>query len=224
MKLSFWTKLLSYLGDITLEQRDSDFSGKLELIQRKGRVALCTQNAVYSYEDLYVNFRDSFAQINLDKLAIKKVLVLGLGLGSIPLLLEKKFNKNYHYTLVEIDEIIVDLAQKYTLSKLNSTIDVFCQDALDFVQRTSSQFDLIAVDIFIDDITPSQFESIDFLETLKNKLTPNGLLMYNRLIYNKKLENQTHLFYQKTFSTVFENACVIGLNGNKMLLNYNCLK
>lgn len=84
MEPSFWTKLGSYWFDIQLEETDSDYSGKLEVICRKGRYALCTKNAVYSYDDLYVNFRKSFQQVDLERYKINDVLVLGLGLGSIP--------------------------------------------------------------------------------------------------------------------------------------------
>ena len=56
MKHSFLTKIGSYLIDIPIEEKTSRFSGKLELILRKGRYALCTSNAVYSFDDLYINF------------------------------------------------------------------------------------------------------------------------------------------------------------------------
>ena len=107
MKKSFWINIASYFTDICLEKQECDFSDNLEVICRKGRFALCTENAVYSYDDLYYNFRGVFNKIDLNSLKVKDVLVLGLGLGSVPLLLEKIFKKNYTYTLVEIDPVVV---------------------------------------------------------------------------------------------------------------------
>ncbi|WMX17184.1 MULTISPECIES: spermidine synthase [unclassified Aureispira] len=212
----------SYFVDVQLEEAWSDYSGKLEVICRNGRYALCTQNAVYSYDDLYVNFRDSFQQINLDKYSIENVLVLGLGLGSIPLLLEKKFKKKYNYTLVEIDQKIVNLANKYTLDELQSSYSVICIDALEYVKTCSQQFDLVAIDIFIDDQIPSAFESVQFLENVKRVLSPNALLMYNQLTYNDTLLSKTELFFERKFKSVFPEAVFLSLSGNKMLLNKFC--
>lgn len=219
MKPSLRTKLGSYFVDIQLEETLSAYSGKLEVICRNGRYALCTENAVYSYEDLYVNFRDSFQQIDLDKYGIKNVLVLGLGLGSIPLLLEKKFKKTYHYTLIEIDQKVVDLAKKYTLDELKSSYSVICIDALEYVRSCTQKFDLVAIDIFIDDQIPSAFESVQFLENVKKVLSPNSLLMYNQLTYNDTLLLKTELFFQHKFKYVFPEAVLLSLTGNRMLLN-----
>jgi hypothetical protein len=219
MKPSLRTKLGSYFVDIQLEEILSAYSGKLEVICRNGRYALCTKNAVYSYDDLYVNFRDSFQQLDLDEYGIKNVLVLGLGLGSIPLLLEKKFKKKYNYTLVEIDQKVVDLAIKYTLDELQSSYSIVCINALDYVKTCSQQFDLVAIDIFIDDQIPSAFESIQFLEDVKKVLSPNALLMYNQLAYNDVLLSKTELFFQRKFKSVFPEAVFLSLSGNKMLLN-----
>ena len=214
----------SYFADITLEEDMSEYSGKLEVICRKGRYALCTENAVYSYDDLYVNFRESFQRIDLEQYNIKNVLVLGLGLGSIPLLLEKNFNKKYAYTLIEIDEKIVNLAKKYTLNKLESPLEVICADALDYVATCPKTFDLVAIDIFIDDQIPTSFESLQFLENIKRVLSPNALLMYNRLSYNEHLESKTLHFFETKFAKVFEKAAILPLRGNKMLLNEKRLK
>lgn len=219
MKPSLKTKLLSYFVDIQLEETLSAYSGKLEVICRNGRYALCTENAVYSYEDLYVNFRDSFQQIDLDKYGIKNVLVLGLGLGSIPLLLEKKFKKTYHYTLIEIDQKVVDLAEKYTLDELKSSYSIICMDALEYVRDCTQKFDLVAIDIFIDDQIPSAFESVQFLENVKKVLSPNALLMYNQLTYSDTLLAKTELFFQHKFKQVFPKAAFLSLTGNRMLLN-----
>lgn len=81
-------------------------------------------------------------------------------------------------------------------------------------------YDLIAVDIFIDDENPTQVESIDFLQDLKRIAAPNTLLLYNRLTYNEKIMQKTRLFFEKNFKFVFNNAIFFELNGNRMLLNH----
>lgn len=224
MKPPFWITIGSYIGDIVLEKEQSTYSGELEVICRNGRYALCTQNAVYSYDDLYINFRESFRRLDLEQYEIQNVLVLGLGLGSIPYLLEKKFKKKYTYTLVEIDQKVVNLATKYTLSELTSPLNIICMDALEYIKSCTATFDLVAVDIFIDDQIPTSFESIQFLENVKKVLSPNALLMYNRLIYKGELEIKNKDFFEKKFKKVFKDADCLSLGDNKMLVNKLLLK
>lgn len=212
-------KWMSHLVDVQIETVESAYSGTLEIICRKGRYALCTPNAVYSYDDLYVNFKNTFEQIDLGAFPIQKVLVLGLGLGSIPWLLETRFNKKYMYTFVEIDENVVNLAERYTLEYLNSPYEVFVEDAFQFVKEAKDRYDLITVDLFIDDLVPSAFETIAFLQNLKQLLTPQGLLLYNRLAYNDLLLQKTTQFYEKSFQAVFKEGTMLELDDNRMLLN-----
>lgn len=220
--MSCWTKWMSQLVDIQIETVESPYSGKLEVICRKGRYALCSPNAVYSYDDLYYNFKQSFERVNLDAFKIKKVLVLGLGLGSIPLLLETKFNKKYRYTFVEIDKNVVNLAEEYTLQYLTSPYQIVVEDALQYSQSTKETFDFIAIDLFIDNLVPSAFETEAFLQQIKQRLNPDGLLMYNRLSYTPALMEKTVWFYEQVFQSVFDTAVLLELGDNRMLLN--CLE
>jgi hypothetical protein len=50
VKIAFWKKLLSYFIDIRLEKKQSDYSGQLDVILSRVRIALCTKNEMYSYE------------------------------------------------------------------------------------------------------------------------------------------------------------------------------
>ncbi len=224
MRYSIWSKIGSYFIDILLEKQESVYSGTLELIQRKGRLALCTENAVYSYEDLYSNFRDSFKQMNWSSLKGNKVLVLGMGMGSIPQLLEQQFGNHFRYTLVELDEVVVALAQKYTLPKLQSDYNVVTANAVDFVANDTQQYDIIAVDLFVDDQTPAIFEQTEFLENCKKRLHPEGVLIYNRLTYSEILKEKTDFFYKRCFQPVFIKSVILTLDGNKMLFSRSILK
>ena len=113
MKQPKWKRLLSYLFEIHIESTSSDYNPHLYVSLQKGRYQLSTANAIYSFEDLYDNFSDAFKEIDLDQLNVQNVLILGFGLGSIPIILEQKFNKKYFYTGVEIDEEVLYLANKY---------------------------------------------------------------------------------------------------------------
>lgn len=218
-KVPAWKKLLSYIYPVKVECTSSEINPKLNLFIKQGRYQLSTPNAVYSYGDLYDNFTSSFDAIELDLLDVKKVLVLGFGLGSVPTILEKVFEKNYNYTGVEIDSKIIELANRYVIPEMSSSIDLICDDAENFVRHCKETFDLIAIDLFIDDKVPANFEQISFLEGIKKILAPDGILLYNRLTFNKKDLLDTKKFFESEFRYTYPNSTTIELNGNWMLLN-----
>lgn len=216
---SLWKKYLSYLFEFHIESAPSEYNPHLYVSLSRGRYQLCTANAIYSFEDLYDNFGLTFEKIDLNKIPGKRVLILGFGLGSIPILLEKKFKKKYTYTAVEIDESVIYLANKYGVSALHSPIEMICADALTFVQVSQEKFDLICMDVFLDDIIPQEFQQNDFLEVLKNMLTPKGILLYNRLSLTEADLAACHTYYDEVFSKVFPNGTHLEVKGNWMLLN-----
>ncbi len=210
----FWKKWLSHLVPITLERASSAYNPELAVVLDRGRLQLLSGNAIYSWDDLYHNFTIAFGTIDLDEEPIEDVLVLGLGLGSVPFILEKLFECRYHYTAVELDEAVADLATRYTLSRLESPVQIICADAGVFVEITEEQFDLIVVDIFEDDHTPEAFEQIEFLAACKALLRPGGLILYNRLYNNLRTRVATERFFENRFKTVFPDAWKINTGGN----------
>lgn len=220
MKPPFWKILLSYLFEWHIESAPSEANPHLYVSLKNGRYQLCTANAVYSYEDLYTNFLWAFEHIQLNKVPGENVLILGLGLGSIPLILEKKFGRRYRYTAVELDESVVYLAGRYGLGQLSSPIATICADAYSFLLQNEEQYGMICMDIFLDDVVPRQFESPEFLEALKDALAPGGLLLYNRLADNPRDQRATQFFFERRFLSVFPQGAYLDVGGNWMLINH----
>jgi len=219
MQQPWWKVWLSYLMELHVESAASSYNPHLYVSLKNGRYQLSTAHAVYSYEDLYSNFRRAFKATDLDKLPGGEVLVMGLGLGSIPLMLEQTFHKDYRYTAVEVDEAVLHLAQKYVLDDLESSLEVIQADAYVFVEQCSTTFDLICMDIFLDDTVPTKFEEPAFLENLRDLLNPDGLLLYNRLAASKKDKRRSRLFYERQFLPVFPEATFLDVGGNYILFS-----
>lgn len=218
MKIPLWKYYLSYFFEFHIESAPSEINPHLYVSLRKGRYQLSTANAVYSYADLYDNFLKAFQKIKIDKLAIDDVLLLGFGLGSIPYMLEKKFNKTYHYTAVEIDENVLYLANKYVLPELTAPINFIPSDAAIFVSYCQEQFDLICMDVFLDDEIPAHFESEAYLLQLKALLKPNGILLFNKLALRADDKERCEAFLP-IFKKVFPNGTYLDVNGNWILIN-----
>ena len=219
MKQPWWKILQSYFWEVPLETISSDEHELLQVLLIQGQYQLVSPNAIYSYGELYTNFLRAFQKLDIAPWHEKKVLVLGLGLGSIPLIIEKRFHKEWEYTIVEFDEAVIHLAEKYVLKHLRAPIEIIHADALAFVHQSEEQFDMICMDIFFDDTIPSQFESPDFLKNLKQLLNPKGILLYNRLALNEQDRQKSQAFFDNAFKSVFPNGQKMDVGRNWMLLN-----
>jgi len=223
MEAPRWKIWLSYLMELHVESVESEHNPHLYVSLRQGRYQLSTANAVYSYGDLYSNFARAFELVDLDRLPGRNVLILGLGLGSIPYMLEKSFRRIYHYTAVELDEAVIYLASRYVLPQLRSGIELIEADAGAYVEQCATHYDLICMDVFLDDYIPEAFETQAFLHRLRDLLRPGGLLLYNRLASTTRDQSRSGRFYDQAFSPVFPEGALIDVGGNYMLLNQRAL-
>lgn len=219
MKIPWYKFWWSYVNEIILESSNSDINGDLYLSLNKGQYQLCTRNAIYSYGDRYDNFRDSFAQLRLDLPRVQTVLVLGMGLGSIPYMLEKRFKQKMEFTCVEPDEEIIHWAHEYVFCDLISFIEVLQTDAATFVSMTEEKYDMICVDVFTDTQIPEDITDPEFMEELKLLLTPSGFILFNHLaMYREDTEKAMH-YFDNVFKKEFETAAYLKLRSNIMLVS-----
>lgn len=210
-------RLLSFFRPILLESVSSEYSDVLEVWLNKGRCQLCSAHAVYSYEDKYVNFYEAFRRKASDIVPQSEVLILGYGLGSIPYILEKKLHLPMYYTAVEIDPQVIHLADKYTHPKIISPVTTFETDAYVFLQYDNALYDLICIDLFIDDRVPEEFRTPDFLHMCKERLTSRGILIFNHLSSSKHYNVPS--YYIQVFKEVFPQGTCIQTRYNSMLVS-----
>jgi spermidine synthase len=207
--------VLSYLFDLSVEKKTSDFSGIVEVSLSSGQYKLSTQNAVYSFGKKYTSFDVAFNSIDILNRQIKTVLVLGFGLGSVVDLLEN------HPTIqqikaVDADKVIIELAKKYLQTNLKNKVEYVCEDAEKFVLvNHDKQYDLVLFDVFIEDETPMNFMKQSFLESLKKLVSNNGLLLFSKINDSNKSKIENDQF-EKIFSAVFHDSFSIDTNGNKV--------
>ncbi len=217
MKQPFFKKALSYFKDVHIESTSSDYNEVLDLYFVKGRYQLCTENAIYSYADKYDNFANLFEVMSFDD--IDNVLLLGLGLSSIPFMLENNFKKDLSYTGVEIDDEVIYLASKYVLDELKSEIDIVNTDAYTYLALTETRYDMICMDVFVDDKVPEELETLEYTEMLSETLSDKGIIVCNRLGFTDEDKQQTQKYYDEVFKVVFPNATIFDSGGNRMLLS-----
>lgn len=214
-----WRKWLSYVHDQTLVRGEGDYGDELAVVLRKGKLLLQSNGAVYSWEDNYYNFRTLFERFDWDALQGDRVLLLGLGLGSVPQMTEELFGLELSYVAVEYDEAVAALAEEYLLYRLRSPITVIVADAEAFVAQADERFDLVLVDLFVDDTIPGQFVEKGFAERLAELLRPGGCIVSNRLTYRPQDEALSREYYRQVWSPLFPGAAKLDVGSNWMLLS-----
>ncbi len=210
---------MSFIKDQTLEATEGEHADYLAVILRQGKLLLQANSAIYSWEDNYYNFRTAFEQLDWDKLNGEETLLLGLGLGSVPQMIEELFGYRLQYTAVEYDAVIAELAEEYLLHRLRSPIETIVADAEAFVAQDSRTYDFILVDLFVDDEVPAQFDSLAFLEALEDRMDGGSCLITNRLAYNLHDREASEVYFEEVFKKVFPNAGLIDVQSNLMLFS-----
>lgn len=220
IKIPRYRRWLSYLTEQVLETASSEHNKYLHVSLVSGRLQLVAEDAIYSFGDYYLNFRKTFEQFDFEQLPLRSnVLILGLGLGSIPELLEKYIGVEYDYVAVEIDPVIIELASHYSLPALASSVEVRQADAFAFLQLDARRYDLICVDVFQDATIPAHLNGPDFLNLLQTSLTPTGAIIYNRLADTLQNKNAAKAYFDEQFQQAFPSGKLVNTGGNYMLVN-----
>lgn len=217
--IPLWKIWLSYFTEVLIESAPSDLNPHMYVSLKNGRLQLSTANAIYSYDTLYHNFAELLPLIDPDKLPGRNVLILGFGLGSVPLIIEKLGWPEPHFTGVELDPRVIELASKYALPRIKSPITLLCTDAQIFTKNTAQRFGLIVVDIFLDDLIPEEFTRRDFFHDVKNCLEPGGLVIMNTLGLTEEDNIRSEALMRDSFGKLFPEVIVHPIRGNRMLLS-----
>jgi spermidine synthase len=108
----------------------------------------------------------------------KKMLVIGLGGGSIPKKIQKEF-PHMEIDAVEIDPEVIKMAKDHFHVKENALLRLHAQDGRLFLTRTRHQYDIILLDAYFTDAMPFHLTTKEFFELAQKKLTPNGIIVAN---------------------------------------------
>ncbi len=169
-------KLLSYFFPIT-NKVSSTISGELEITWADGKKYLNSPHANYSYGTLQKILDFGLSKVNFSQEA--RILVLGLGGGSVLKILKEKYRHKGKITAVEIDPIVIQIADEEFGIKQDENLSILCIDALEYIHQCEQMYDLILIDVFVDDVVPSPFFHFDFWEKLALLVQKKGYFIFN---------------------------------------------
>ncbi len=178
MKFSKTQRFFSWVYPFT-RKVDSEYSGQLEITIINGKKVLDTENANYSYGSVHRIFNFGLKQFDFS--TINSVLLLGLGGGTIVKILRDEMDYVGKITAVEKDAVIIQVAKDEFGIKENAATEIICADALSFVKDIKKQYNLIIVDIFIDNTVPKSFLEIPFWKNVIDKISPSGQFLFNSI-------------------------------------------
>lgn len=201
-------KILFYLSSFIIEREvfctSSPYNAELKVVLNNGAYLLNSGKANYSFGNLHRVFQKVFARTKLAEKNIKSALLLGFGTGSVAHILQHELKINCPITGVEIDSEVIKLARTYfKLSSLNDC-EIFEQDAEVFLQTTKKKYDLIIVDVFNEIEVPDKFQQASFIEEIKNKLTPYGMVYFN-FVVDTSIQAKQYTQVKQVFSEYFSN-------------------
>ena len=171
-------KIISFVYPIT-RKVPTTYNGVVEITLVNGGKVLDSKNTNYSFGSLQRVLEFALSKIYHDE--IRSVLILGLGGGSVVASLRDKFGYKAKITAVEIDPVIIKVANDEFGIKEDGKLKIVNQDAVTFVRHGSGVYDLIVIDIFIDDTIPAGIFQEDFWHALVRQTTPEASLIFNSL-------------------------------------------
>ena len=142
----------------------------------------------------------------------KKVAFLGLAAGSAAHYYHRHF-PGYQLTGVEIDGALVEAGKTYfQLDEI--PMDIVVADARAYMRSTQSRFDVLIVDAFNFPYLPAHLSTVEFMEILRAKLNPGGVVLFNVGHY-KSLRETVDVIGQtglQVFAHAYEYAHPNGMN------------
>jgi len=129
-----------------------------------------------------------------------KVLILGLGGGTLPAALIRIF-PDIEMDVVEVDAAVIRMARQYFDFHPGARVRVHEQDGRVFVKRagrTGAKYDLVMLDAFDLDYIPEHMLTREFLQEVREVLTPTGVLAANTFSSSRSYAHES-----ATYTSVF---------------------
>jgi len=146
----------------------------------------------------------------------RSALVIGLGGGTIPSFLRKRFPQ-MRIDAVDIDPGVVEVAKSHFGFREDERMRAHVEDGRRFVETTPERYDLIFLDGFGTDSVPPHLTTREFLASVQRILTPEGAVIGN--LWGRDV-NRLYDSMVKTYRDVFPGIRVIDVigSGNKILI------
>ncbi|MGM0634199.1 MAG: spermidine synthase [Pseudomonadota bacterium] len=134
----------------------------------------------------------------------ERILVAGLGGGSIPSLLDELYPEA-HIDVVEIDPAVIRVAREYFGFEPTGNVHAHAADARVFIRRAAlrgEQYDYVVLDAFGGEYIPEHLMTREFLQEVKQIMSEDGVLVANTFSTSDLYDHES-VTYADVFGTYF---------------------
>lgn len=146
----------------------------------------------------------------------RAALVIGLGGGTIPSFLRKRFPE-MTIDVVEIDPGVVAVAKSHFGFREDDSMRAHVADGRRYVEQATRRYDLVYLDGFGTDSVPPHLTTREFLTAVRRILTPQGAVIGN--VWGRSV-NRLYDSMVKTYRAVYDGVLVVDVvgSGNKIVI------
>jgi spermidine synthase len=147
----------------------------------------------------------------------EKILIIGLGGGSLPLTFNDLF-PDAQIDTIEIDDAVVRVAKQFFFFEENQNMKVYVDDGRPFIKRASirkQKYDYIILDAFSGDYIPEHMLTQEFLEEVKSIMTEDGVLVANTFSTSRLYDHES-VTYQRVFGEFYNFR--LPTSGNRIII------
>lgn len=152
--------------------------------------------------------------------APRRILIVGLGGGTIPSFLRKRLPEAA-IDVVEIDPEVVATAKSHFGFRHDAKLRPHVDDGRAFIERSRESYDLIILDAFGIDSVPHTLTTLEFLQHVRRTLALHGLVVGN--VWGRG-DNRLYDSMIRTYRAVFRGVAIVDVpgTGNKLVMACDC--
>ncbi len=157
---------LSYLWPQRILQQSSKYTEHIQVLAWRGKYILETDKVNYSFGSLHGIMEKTLTELKAKHASFDRVLMLGYGGGSAAEIIHQQYQRDAEIVGIEIDPAIIDVAKAYFYTK---GVRIMQENAFDYLRKASEnswEYDVILVDLFIDDMVPELVFDEQFIKQL----------------------------------------------------------
>ena len=160
--------------------------------------------------------RMSFAGLLLNP-SPQRILIIGLGGGSIPLTFSDLFPQAT-IDIVEIDEAVVKVAKEFFFFEETPNMRVIVDDGRPFIKRAGLRretYDYVVLDAFSGDYIPEHMLTREFLQEVQEIMTEESVLVANTFSTSRLYDHES-VTWQRAFGEFFNFK--LPTSGNRIII------
>src|SRR5690606_7076025 len=198
----------------------------LEITWNNGELVLDSKHTNYSYGSLQRILRKGLLRIGAQNIeAMEQILVLGVAGGSVIRTLVDELKFTGTITGVEIDPEIVEIAKTYFQLDQIPNLQLFIDDAFEFVLKTKHKYDLVIIDVFKDTEMPNFLFEKFFTDRVNYLLQPSGYILFNTMTLTAVHEQRNKVYLDGFDASRFSVITIPRVeNHNELILIQKLLK